>query len=115
MMKDAFSEARKKIASAISWGEAMRPSGVSSQRAPRSSSLRLASISVLVAPGATQFTRIPTGPSSFAKDFVNPIIAALEAEYTTSQDAPVMPHMEEILIMEPACLKSIPGRAARVQ
>ena len=37
-------------------------------------------MSVSINPGATEFTVMPEGASSFAKDFVKPISAAFEAE-----------------------------------
>lgn len=40
-----------------------------------------ATISVLVIPGATAFTRILSQPSSLARDFVNPFTANFDAGY----------------------------------
>ena len=37
-------------------------------------------MSVSMAPGATQFTRMPERPSSLARAFVSPITPALAAE-----------------------------------
>ena len=52
-------------------------------------------------PGDMQLTLIPLGPSSFAKALVKPIRPALEAEYATSQEAPLTPQIDEILIILP--------------
>jgi len=61
-------------------------------------------ISVSITPGAMQFTVIPDGPTSLASAFVNPIIAAFDAEYATSQEAPQIPQIEEMFIIEPLFL-----------
>ena len=54
---------------------------------------------MLITPGAMQFTVIPLGASSFARAFVRPIIPALDAEYTTSQEAPTSPQIDDIFII----------------
>ena len=79
-MNRASSPARKRTASATSSGAPMRPRGASPARAARSSGVRKAVMSVSMAPGATQFTRMPEGPSSLARAFVSPITPALAAE-----------------------------------
>ena len=66
----------------------MRQSGVSPARAAILSVDSRAFMSVSITPGAIQLTRIPEGPISFARAFVRPITAALEAEYATSQLPP---------------------------
>ena len=61
------------------------------------------------------FTLIPLGPSSFAIAFVKEFIAPFVAEYTASQEAPLSPHIEEMLIMFPLFLLTILGIARCVQ
>ena len=74
------SSAKNKIACAMSSGSPIHPSGVSSLNSSFVSSSSAAFISVSTTPGATQFTWMPDGPTSFASAFVKPITAAFEAE-----------------------------------
>ena len=46
---------------------------------------------------------MPEGPSSLARDLVRPMRAALLAEYTASQEAPVIPQIELTLTIFPRC------------
>ena len=66
--------------SATSCTVPMRPSGVSSARDCKSSSLKQLSISVFITPGQTAFTRIPLGASSCASALLNAFIPPLVAE-----------------------------------
>ena len=68
---------------------------------------------MLITPGAMQFTVIPLGASSFARAFVRPIIPALDAEYTTSQEAPTSPQIDDIFIILPQCSETIYRVASR--
>ena len=45
-------------------------------------------MSVFVTPGATAFTRMLSGPSSLANDFVIPFTADFEAGYPTPEGYP---------------------------
>ena len=97
-------ESQKNItASATSSAVPMRPAGVSSMSALISALLRREFILVSISPGATQFTVIPEGPSSFANALVMPDRADLDAEYADSQEPPLTPHMEETLTILPEC------------
>ena len=53
-------------------------------------------------PGATQFTLIPRGPTSFASDFVKPTRPALLAPYTVWPTFPrlpiILPEIENLII-----------------
>ena len=99
VIKDALLDARKVTTPAISEGVPFLHSGVSSAKLDRVSSPKDVVISVVITPGATQFTLIFDGPTSWASAFVKPIRPAFEAEYTTSQEAPVNPQMEDTLII----------------
>ena len=66
-------------------------------------------------PGAIAFTLIFEGPNSLAKALVKPLIAAFVVEYATSHEAPVIPHIDEIFIIQPFLLCSIVGNASCVQ
>ena len=72
--------ARHKTAWATSSWVPVRCRGVSSFRAARSAGDSPAFIGVSMTPGATQFTRMPEGPSSWASAWVRPMSAAFEAE-----------------------------------
>lgn len=63
-------------------------------------------ISVSITPGAIAFTLIPKEATSFAKALVNKFNPPFVVEYTTSQEAPLSPHIEEILIILPLSLES---------
>ena len=91
----------------------MRPSGVSSASAAKSSSDSSAFMGVRMTPGVTQLTRMPLGPTSFAVAFVSPITPAFAAEYAASQLAPTSPHMLLTLTTAPYPREIIPGRTAR--
>lgn len=65
---------------AVSFGEAMRPMGISRQMDSISSSVRQAFIFVSIMPQETAFTAIPLGASSLASAFVNAFNPPLEAE-----------------------------------
>ena len=69
-------------------------------------------ISVSITPGAIALTLIFDGPSSLAKAFVIPLIPALDTEYATSQEAPIIPHIEEIFIIQPLLLCIIFGNTS---
>ena len=66
--------------SAMSSAVPIRPSGISSTKALRSSTLILEFILVSIRPGAIQLTVIPLGASSFARAFVMPISPDFDAE-----------------------------------
>ena len=70
---------------------------------------------VSITPGAMQLTRTPLGPSSLASACVRPMIAALLAEYAASHDAPLRPHMLEIVTMAPLLREIMPGASARMR
>ena len=78
--KRARSLASSAIASPTSSAVPMRPRDVLSASSALSSGLRFAIMSVSMQPGATQLTRMPDGPSSFAIAFVNATIAPFVAE-----------------------------------
>ena len=80
VIKQALSPAKKATTSATSSTLPTRPSGVSSQIACTSSRVRFLFILVSISPGATQFTRIPEGHTSFASAFAKVICAPLQAE-----------------------------------
>ena len=80
VIKSDFSLERNKMAFEISSGVPSLCIGVWSIKSLIESLLKCLFISVFTTPGATQFTCIPEGPSSLARDRVKPIIAALEAE-----------------------------------
>ena len=65
-------------------------------------------------PQETQLTRMPDGASSFAAALVNPMSAALLAEYAASQEAPSSPQTEEMLTIAPPPRRKNSGTAARV-
>ena len=90
----------------------MRPSGVSSASAAKSSSDSSAFMGVRMTPGVTQLTRMPLGPTSFAVAFVSPITPAFAAEYAASQLAPTSPHMLLTLTIAPCPREIIPGTKA---
>src|SRR6266446_3808508 len=76
---DAFSEARKTAARAISAGSPTRPSGTLLARAAFLSAVpvKRPSIPISVGPGATALTRTPELAASSAADFVTPSTACL--------------------------------------
>ena len=78
--KRARSLASSAIASPTSSAVPMRHRAVLSASSALSSGLRLAIMSVSMQPGATQLTRMPDGPSSFASAFVNATTAPFVAE-----------------------------------
>ena len=80
VIKDASSLIKNFTAFATSDGVPIRPRGVSSARACRSSSLYTSSIAVFITPGLTQFTRTPEGPISFAIALVKVTMPPLAAE-----------------------------------
>ena len=49
------------------------------------------------------------------KNAVLPMIAALLAEYAASHDAPLRPHMLEMVTMPPLRLDTMPGASARMR
>src|SRR5258705_12817619 len=81
VMKDALSDDRNKIDSAISSGLPMRLSGTPEIKPAFLSSLpvNLVSIPVSIGPGATALTRTPEADASSAADFVRPSTACLLA------------------------------------
>ncbi len=74
------SSASHRMVRATSSGVPMLPKGVSSRRAASVSGSKASFISVAMTPGATQFTRMPLGPSSLASALVKPMTAAFAAE-----------------------------------
>ena len=66
-------------------------------------------------PHAIAFTWTLLGASSLASALVNPLMPDFEAEYATSQEAPEMPHIEEILMILPERFDTIGGMACRQQ
>ena len=73
---DAPSEQRNAAASATSSGVPRRPNGVSTASSRNVSAPNTCTISVLMTPGARQFTRIPDGASSSASERVSAISPA---------------------------------------
>ena len=57
---------------------------------------------VSVSPGSNALTRIPSGPSSLARDWVIEINPALVIEYALCPCMGMMPLIEETLMMDPA-------------
>ena len=80
VINDDESLAKKRAAFATSSGVPTLPTGVSSHSSFIVYFERLAFIGVSISPGAMQFTVIPEGPNSFARAYVMPITAALDAE-----------------------------------
>src|SRR5882757_211591 len=80
-MNEAFSLSRNWTAEATSSGVPMRRSGVRRAQESAKPAISLFVRSVSIAPGATQFTRIPYGPNSNAADLVNISIPPLLAVY----------------------------------
>ena len=68
-----------------------------------------------IIPGQTQFTVMPLGASSCARERLNPIIAALLIEYAISHDAPSCPHIDDTFTIAPLWLLSISLTASREQ
>ena len=101
VMNSDLSEARNRATFAISSGLPILDSGVSDTIESSVSRDSSQFISVLISPGEMELTRILLCPSSFANALVKPIRPALEAEYATSHEAPVLPQMDDILIMLP--------------
>src|SRR5437763_15843156 len=100
-MKEAFSLRRNSTAAATSSGVPMRRDGVSlPQDFAKSANSDLVR-SVSMAPGATQLTRMPNGPSSSAADFVNISIAPLLAVYEERFGNGTLLQPEPILTMAP--------------
>ena len=114
VINEASSDERNCTAAATSSGVPARNNGVSSQMPDMTSASKQRVMSVSTNPGATQFTRMPLGATSLASAFVYPITAALEAEYATSQEPPVTPHMEEIFTIAPRFCETISGNTALV-
>src|SRR3972149_11162986 len=81
VMKDASSEARKQWALAISSGLAIRAMGIFSMIFALMLSGIPATMAVMVAPGATQFTVTPYFAYSSARVLVRPITPALDAAW----------------------------------
>ncbi|OGL06457.1 MAG: hypothetical protein A3I03_08460 [Candidatus Rokubacteria bacterium RIFCSPLOWO2_02_FULL_68_19] len=79
MMKAASSDARKQCTLAISSGPAIRPRGILAIICSLILSGTPASIAVMVAPGAMQFTVTAYLAYSRARVLVRPITPALEA------------------------------------
>ena len=79
-MNEASSEARKATAPAMSRGVPMRQRALASAMARLSSALKQESMSVSTEPGATAFTLIPEGPSSFESPFTKAMMPPLVAE-----------------------------------
>src|SRR3954471_9814088 len=77
----AHSVQRKTMGQPISFGVATRPIGIASSTDLRRPGCANASahISVSTHPGATQFTLMPNGPSSAARDLVKDICPPLDA------------------------------------
>ena len=78
-MNFALSEHRNTAASAMSFGVPRAFSGVSSLSDCIVSSSKPFIMSVIITPGAMQFTRTPLSPTSFARAFVSPITPAFAA------------------------------------
>jgi hypothetical protein len=79
--EEAASDVRSKIGPATSSGRPERPNGVlASMVADRAASSRRGWVNVVaIQPGATAFTRIPSGAHATAKDLVSWAIAPLLA------------------------------------
>src|SRR2546425_8791591 len=96
------SDARKRMAAAMSAGMATRRSGVlSSLRRLSSSGTRLEIRGVHTIPGATALVRTPDGPSSTARDRTHDISPALAAPYAACRGADVMPLTDATNTMAP--------------
>ena len=80
----------------MSEGVPSLPSGVSSFRSSSASLERDVSMSVIMAPGATQLTVMFDGPSSLARALVKPMTADLADEYAAS-NAPQCPRLRRRL------------------
>ena len=52
-------------------------------------------------PGSIAFTLMPNGPSSFARDTVMPLMAALDALYTDCPALPYVPTTDPTFTMQP--------------
>ena len=66
-------------------------------------------------PQAMAFTAIWLGAYSLARAFVRPFMPDLVAEWAASQEAPQVPHMEEMLIMCPDLAETMSFKAALEQ
>ena len=98
---DASSDARKSARRATSIGVPTRGIGRwASGLAPAASSPARA-ISVSIAPGWIEFTRIASGASSSAAAFVMPRMANLLATYDMMPAPGVMPFIDEMLTIDP--------------
>src|SRR5699024_5416582 len=103
----ASSLAKKSTAPGKSLGTPIRPIGIALANAASSfsgslaPSLNKSKSGVLVGPGQTTFTLIPSRACSRAIVFENPTTPALQAAYTASPDEPTLAASEAILIMLP--------------
>ena len=86
-MKRLQSDARNSTGPATSSGRAIRPSGVAAAIESRNDA-RVASLLRVgyTSPGATQFTRTPSGPSSAARLRLNPISADFADWFAKTKD-----------------------------
>mmetsp|Transcript_18571 Transcript_18571/g.48428 ORF Transcript_18571/g.48428 Transcript_18571/m.48428 type:complete len:256 (-) Transcript_18571:138-905(-) len=108
-MYDASSEHAKQMAPAISYGSAARRKKELASTAriasppPASPPFQSSSLKcVRTNPGATQLTRMPSGPSSCAKSLVSPISAVFDTPYSPSGGAGLYPAVDDINTKE-AC------------
>ena len=75
---------------------------------------KLASMLVIVGPGATAFTRMPLGPYMNALLLVRPATACLEAVYATPAAEPRRAASDAVFTIEPPPWASIAGMTARM-
>lgn len=113
VIKPERSDPKKYIASAASSGEPVRRSGVFKANSSRDDGSTHSVIFVSIKPGATAFTLIFEGPSSFASALVRPMTPALEAEYAASHEPPDKPQTDETLTIAPEPFLIIAFAAAR--
>ena len=74
-----------------------------------SSCEKQAFMDVSIVPQAMAFTAMLLGASSFPRAWVNAFSPPLVVLYATSQEAPLNPHMDEMLIICPCLLLTICG------
>jgi len=117
LMYAASSDKRNRTTAAMSSGWARRRSGVCSSRRSRAPGIssRGASSGVSTAPGQTELTRMPSGPSWAHTARVKPSSPALEAQYAGRFGLPTRPSIDEMYTMaEPGLASSSDGCNSRV-
>jgi hypothetical protein len=106
-------------AAAMSSGQPTRPTGIrwplrasSAGTSSSGSSLRTARL-VPTAPGQMALTVMPHGATSIDSARVKPMIAALDAEYAVERGAPIMPAIDDTLMIRPHRWRRMTGTANR--